>query len=246
MFYRDLNDHSLVYYPHDVIGEQITLTGAFSREPVFQITQFLRGSGIDIAGGLILEIGANIGTHTVYFFKDIPCSRAIAIEPDPINFDLLSKNVRINGLSDQVELVNAGASSSPGTLPFMHDELNSGGSRFVENGGQGVSVDVITVDGLDNLDDLRLIWLDVEGHETQVLEGALETLGRLNPPIYLEYTPQPTASENRRLRDILFDNYANVVDFGNGCAPLSAASFDDISAQTDLLVFGQKKPVDKE
>ncbi len=245
LFFRNFDDHSLVYYPHDVIGEHLTKFGEFSREPVRELAEYLTRSGQPPEGGSVLEVGANIGTHTVYFFRDLHCNSVVAIEPDPENHELLCRNVQINDLNDKVTILRVGASAKSGQLPFVTSELNRGGSKIGEAQDNAIMVDVTTVDSLletqaQSLQDLRLIWIDVEGHELQVLQGALRTLGEVKPPVYLEYTPKKDASENEKLRDILFEAYDHVVDFANGQKVLTRESFNHIHAQTDLLAMNLK------
>lgn len=241
LFFRELDDHALVYYPHDVIGEQITRTGAFSRASVKQLSTYLAQHGLAIEQGAILEIGANIGTHTIYFDRDLRCRHVVAIEPDPQNFALLKRNITLNGLGNKTTLLQLGASDQPGQLPFVLNALNRGGSKIGDTGKGAIMVDISTVDTLvkehkPQLEDLKLIWIDVEGHELQVLEGALNTLNSVAPPVFMEYTPA-SEDRNNRLRDILFDAYDHVVDFAGTPTRLTPESFAGIHAQTDLLAF---------
>ncbi len=51
-------------------------------------------------GGCLLEIGANIGTHTVYFAVTGRFGRIVSVEPDPRNLSFLRKNVALNGITE--------------------------------------------------------------------------------------------------------------------------------------------------
>nr|WP_244952317.1 FkbM family methyltransferase [Ruegeria arenilitoris] len=242
LVYRKLVDHFLIYYPHDVIGESISAHGEFSRTSVRKLRDFLKRSDHPITDGSVLEIGANIGTHTIYFFKDIKARHVVAVEPDPENYEILSQNIKLNGLEDYVSLIKLGASNKPGQLPFNKNSLNRGGSHFGDSSESAINVDVTTVDEIfktnqKKLQDLKLIWIDVEGHELQVLEGAQETIQTQKPTVFMEYTPHADQFRNARLGDILFKNFEAVFDFRNLNESLTPETFGKISSATDLLAI---------
>jgi FkbM family methyltransferase len=246
LFFRQMQDHCLIYYPHDVIGEQITQGGEYGRGVVSALSNYLNQEGAALSAGTVLEIGANIGTHTVYFFRDLGCTHVIALEPDPQNYDLLTRNVKLNNLGDRVTHLQLGASSTSGQLPFVSNEMNRGGSRIGDHSDEAIVVDITTVDRLleqyrEPFKDLSLIWIDVEGHELQVLKGALKTLQTCSPAVFLEYTPAESSANNQKLRDLLFDHFDHVIDFGRQPTPLTAQSFDAIQGQTDLLAFKKRQ-----
>lgn len=55
---------------------------------------------------LIIDCGGHIGVSVLYFKKISPLSRVIAFEPNLENFEILSKNVKVNRLT-HVKLINA-------------------------------------------------------------------------------------------------------------------------------------------
>ena len=238
LFFRDTGDHVMLYHPHDVVGDSITRTGAYGRSAVRDLAGVLEREGRGLVGKAVLEVGANIGTHTVYFFRDLGCARVIALEPDPVNFEILKRNIRLNGLDDVVEPLQLAASKAPGRLSFLRDELNPGGSHL-GGGAGGFMVEVSTVDTLlgEREAGIGLIWIDAEGHELDVLEGALETLRGPCPPVLLEYTPTPDRVRADRLKAILFETCGRVWVMGGGARALTPEGFDAIDGQVDLLAM---------
>ena len=113
--------------------------------------------------------------------------RVLAFEPQRLVFQMLCANIALNELST-VDARQTGLGSAPGhaqvpvTLPDR--DFNFGGvSLSREDSGETVAVE--TIDGL-NVPRCRLIKVDVEGMEQEVLLGAAETIVRCRPVLYVE------------------------------------------------------------
>lgn len=247
MFFRDLDDHSVVFFPNDVIGRELARTGAFARQSVSDLRAKLEEHGVFQTGMTVLEVGANIGSHTIYFFRDLECGKVIALEPDPQNLRLLQHNMVLNGLSEKVTALALAASDMPGTALFTRDLINRGGSHLGGNAKTGAatetfSVEVVSIDALltsirQDPAQIGLIWMDVEGHELSALKGMKDLIGRNSPPIFLEHSPSGDDNRMQELRSLLFDAYEHVYVYSNGFRPLSADDFRGISHQVDLLAL---------
>jgi FkbM family methyltransferase len=122
-----------------------------------------------------IDAGANIGLHVLRAFK-YGCKKAFAFEPDPITFELLKLNTKINGFYDAV-LVNKALGNQNGEIGFKVNEISTGMS-CVSNKDYDYTVPIISFDNdyahesLENI----LIKIDVEGHEGEVIEGMLNTI----------------------------------------------------------------------
>ncbi len=139
-----------------------------------------------------IEIGSNIGTHTVPMARKLSNTgrRLLAVEPQPIIFQNLCANISLNALFNVVA-ENMACSDVAGTLSFESVDYrqpnNSGGTSMREDGSgsqrvRSLPLDAIVPDGFD----IGLIKIDVEGFEQKVLEGAKETIAKHRPIIYLE------------------------------------------------------------
>lgn len=247
LFFKETEDHGILYLPHDVIGREITKSGSFSRESVRDLRVQLETHGRYRPDMSLLEIGANIGTHTVYFFCDLAVGKVVAIEPDPENLGILKRNVALNGFSDRVVPVCAAISNSEGKADFVRNNLNRGGSHLAGEAGAGkqdnvFSVDVRTIDALlPDLDlkptDIDLVWIDVEGHEREVLEGMGTLLAQHRPPVFMEYTPKPSSEHIQAVSAMMFEGYAHVYKYENGFIPLSPQDFAALQGQHDILLI---------
>lgn len=199
------DNRMFVFYPADMIGEMLLTRGEYQRDIVAKVAPLLPQKPLTI-----LELGANIGTQTVYFFDYLDVKQVIAVEPEPENLDLLRMNVLLNGLSDKVTVVGKAVSSKPGTLEFAKFYVNSARSAvispsIIEEGRQtDHTVLRVPADTADNIcGSPDFVWIDVEEHEIEVLKGMRGIIER-KVPILVEISRQA-------LSDADFEYFANEV-----------------------------------
>jgi FkbM family methyltransferase len=177
----------------------IWLLGAF--EPA---TQRAYG-GLLPSGGVAIDIGANIGAHTLPLAKAVgPGGRVLAVEPTALAYGKLCRTLALNpALAERVTAVQAmlGAGGEdqvpPGIFASWPLEPSADvhprhlGVRVSTAGARAVSLDALAVEqGLKRID---LIKLDVDGYEFEVLQGAQATLARFRPAIVFELAPYTLA-----------------------------------------------------
>lgn len=173
----------LLYNRHDrYIGGSLERYGEFSEGECDLFRQIVR------PGAVVVEAGANIGSHTVALSAAVgPTGRVYAFEPQRIVFQTLCANVALNSLTNvdcRWQAVGAGA----GTIvvpPLDYNQENNFGALGLGSYRQGETVPVVTVDSL-GLERCDLLKADVEGMELEVLRGASQTLARCRPLLYLE------------------------------------------------------------
>lgn len=172
----------MVYHDKDqYIGASLRKYGEYSEGEVELFRLLLR------PGDVVVEAGANFGAHTVPMAQMVgPQGRIVAVEPQRLVFQAMVANVALNSLSNVIAL-QAGLGTEPGwlTIPVQNpgEETNFGGFRL--RPGEGETVEIRTVDGL-NLRQCRLLKVDVEGMEYEVLKGAEQTIRRFRPILYVE------------------------------------------------------------
>ena len=131
----------------------------------------------------IIDVGANIGNHTVFFSRFLKYDSIVAFEPDFENYAILTKNLRLNEAKN-VHPVNAALGNYNGTINLFLNNRNFGMHQVMnEPGGKPVPIYTLDISGFD---DVTLIKIDVEYYEPQVLEGAKETIERCHPLILIE------------------------------------------------------------
>ena len=89
-----LGDITIIGYEGDYILSTIENTGDFYESAILKKWTPLLGQPTNI-----LDIGANIGNHTIYWATHLPVQQITALEPYPDNFDCLRKNIENNHLS---------------------------------------------------------------------------------------------------------------------------------------------------
>jgi FkbM family methyltransferase len=140
----------------------------------------------------LIDIGANVGTVCIKLVRDGVFQRALAFEPDPVNFGYLRRNIEQNGLSPSLRAFDLALSSEAGEMVLERSAENYGDhrlrtarqpreNRYHEDSRELVRVrvarldDVVEAEGID-LSDVGLLWLDVQGHEVHVLRASRKLL----------------------------------------------------------------------
>ncbi|TCM78967.1 FkbM family methyltransferase [Rhodovulum steppense] len=145
-------------------------------------------------GATVMDVGANVGNHTVYFAKALGARRVIAVEPGARQHRLLAVNVALNGLNDRVELHRVALSDRDGNANLVRQrEHNLGSSRLATSadGETAFSEGVTLVRGDTYFaqTDIDFLKIDAEGHELSVLAGLSGLIDRCRPDIFVEVNP---------------------------------------------------------
>lgn len=174
------------------IGRSLALYGEFSQGEVDLFAQLLR------SGQTVIDAGANIGAHTVFFAKAVgPTGTVIAVEPQRLVFQTLCANVALNQLANVHTYWSAlGESAGQIRVPVVPIEATFNFGGVTLNAGEGPEsstgapaptepVPQMNLDSM-NLPACHLLKVDVEGMESAVLAGAVETIARCRPFLYVE------------------------------------------------------------
>jgi FkbM family methyltransferase len=182
----------MLYNRNDTyIGASLRKYGEFSGEETALFRLIVQ------PGRTVLDVGANIGAHTVDLARLVGSAGVLhAFEPQRLMFQLLCANVALNSCTN-VFTHQAAVGAVNGTLfvPALDSDepTNYGGlSLLVPRPGEPVPL--VTIDSLD-LRDCQFIKLDIEGMETEALRGATATIGRFRPILYVENDRQARSSE---------------------------------------------------
>lgn len=155
-------------------------TGTFYESDVLE---FLRERLSRRSAGLIVDAGAFIGTHAVYFASMCPSTEVWAFEPNPDSVAYLKANIEVNRAAVRV-LPKALGSRVTRAEVRSEIETNTGmASLEYEAAGP---VEVTTLDSELSDRDVSLIKIDVEGFELEVLRGAVKTIDRSRPILCIE------------------------------------------------------------
>jgi FkbM family methyltransferase len=168
-----------IFDEDELVGLSLSTYGEYSEGEVEVFRKVLK------PGDVAIDVGANIGAFTVPMAKLVgPGGNVFAFEASEANLDLLCRNVAQNNLDASVNICARAASDHNGTLKVDKQSALHAYSRKDINEGE-FDVECITIDSLE-LKRCKLIKIDVDGHELQVLNGAEETIKRCRPIIYIE------------------------------------------------------------
>ncbi|MBY5932175.1 FkbM family methyltransferase [Tateyamaria omphalii] len=138
-------------------------------------------------GGTFVDIGANVGNHTLYAAAFLKASRVIPIEPNPAAYRLLIQNVLLNGLDDIVDFSHLGiglSDSEERGYAVQKRTRNLGAARLQKTGKGGLTV--VPADEVLKDETPDFIKIDVEGMEMKVLAGLQDTAARCRPNFMVE------------------------------------------------------------
>lgn len=164
-------------------------------------------------GDAVLDVGANIGYYSILAGKLVGRQgRVFAFEPDPYTFELLRKNIELNGLTGVVEPVCKAVGQQQATAKLFLSPEDSGDHRLFDPGdgrAESVPVECVRLDdfllkeapGL--IERLRLVKMDIQGYEVAAYRGMQGFLARMNPELITEYEPCTLASAGTSAKEYL-------------------------------------------
>jgi len=216
----------------------------------------LEHAGVEVPRATFVDVGAHIGTTAIAAVSRFGFESAVALEPERANYRLMRVNLAANDIEARVRTFNVAVSSRVGTAHLKLRPESGSKHRLVVEGEveppSTVGVPLTTLDTLaedGSLDPVQtsLLWLDVEGHELEVLQGARRLVER-SVPIVMEFVPRRLRQDGRlaALCGALAEHYTHVLDLRSppGDDPdLRPLGELDVLAKryarsfTDLLVF---------
>jgi FkbM family methyltransferase len=188
--------------PYDSICQSIILNGFYEREILQGMCALVKDKN-----GIALDIGANIGNHSLFFSKYF--NSVISFEPAPNNCLLLKANLFLNQthnitLIDEKALsnINTKMGIDKGNSRNTNNTISQLGTNEA-NAINQIMVDVVVGDAeLEKLNlnqKITLIKIDVEGHEPFVVEGLRKIISTHQPIIYWEAFSKEEAEKTKTL-----------------------------------------------
>ena len=203
----------LVVYSGDLIGQEIVLNGLFERTELELLFKWLADNKFIV--GAAIDIGANIGNHSVFFSKYY--DKVYSYEPHPITFKILEINALQN---TNIVCYSFGASNADKTATIYTVDGSMGGASLHPHATDEAMVSQqIQLKPLDLQEDLQnvkvgLIKVDVEGHELFALMGAQQLIMKNRPVIVFEQHPTDFVGDSTPtinfLKSIGYDSFAHI------------------------------------
>ena len=184
----------------NTISANIYVHGHFNKTQVEQVVAFAKAdqhlAPLFSKDRVLLDIGANYGTASLFFGKCGVFDRIQAIEPDPENYSILIENLKLNPTATEITPHNYAISNFNGHIEFKRSANNSG-NHYVSLEPSGrestpkvacVTLDDFLEENHLNPQDIGLIWIDIQGHEAHALANS-KLLNQHPVPIYTEFWP---------------------------------------------------------
>lgn len=213
-------------------------------------------------GDRIIEVGSNIGAHTVGLAKVVgPKGEVVAIEAQPAIFRVLCANLALNALNN---VVTHACGCGDHKTTMLAPAIDYGAANFHNSGGvslasvgPGIPVQVIPLDELvGDVPRLRLIKIDVEGMEQEVLSGAGQLIAKHRPLLYVEndrieksrsliewimsagyrlWWHMPALFNSRNYFGVKENDYSSVVSINMICQPKDAPLSIPVDGLTEIV-----------
>ena len=236
--YVERNNSRFIVNSHDkIISRSLFIHGEFDFDKFIKAMNLLKAEFPALGQAkfpfdVLMDVGANIGSICIPALAQGFAARAIAIEPHPVNAQLLHANVAINGLLEQMDIVQKAVGPQDNQTVEMALSLeNWGDHRIVTDSAtpdpgedirKRIEVQSMRLDTIEpQIRDKRfMIWMDIQGYEGHALIGATSLLAQ-KPPLVLEFWPNGM----RRM-----GSFANLCD-----SVAHYRGFYDLDAQTPAL-----------
>lgn len=200
-----------LYNRHDrFIGRSLAFYGEWSESEITLFKQIVR------PGDVVVEAGANIGSHTIFLSRAVGDEGQIhAFEAGRHTHQLLCANLALNECFN-VTAVHKAVGRVVGRVEFPllepREDANFGEAsiRYAQTSPRKEWVDLQPIDALE-LDRLDFIKSDIEGYEGELLHGAQATIRRCRPVMYLEIdcaNGQPAGNRDELVSFLDTENYA--------------------------------------
>ena len=194
----DCREGKMLVNPNDkYIGGALVAYGEYSEAEAGLFRQILR------PGMVAVEVGANIGAHTLVLAKAVgPTGTVIAYEPQRVMFQLLCANLALNDITNveaRQEAVGLDAEYAYIPVPDYSKPGNFGGIALGDPGPymkREVRVTRLTNEEIETAgaQGLHLLKVDVEGMEESVIHAAARVIGEWRPVLYVENDRPPKSA----------------------------------------------------
>lgn len=179
------NHPQVAIFAFDFVGSQINLHGVYEVEELDTFFEWIDTRlDLNFFDGVALDIGANIGNHSLYLAKRF--NKVYSFEPNSRTFKVLKVNAE---LAPNIECFDFGLSNSDCEMSVQVDKSNLGGTTILHD-NKVEAAQVINLRRLDSLSmtdgNVKIIKIDVEGHEYEALQGAKQLIKDNQPVILFE------------------------------------------------------------
>ena len=192
----------LAVYSFDHIGLLVNQYGIVEKETLEDTFYFLSKNKLFDPTGICIDVGANIGNHSIYFSKIF--RKVISFEPAKKIYQLLEINTQDH---ENIKTYNIGLGSESCSKTINYNKLNLGNSKIYEIGSpeydkDSLLLEEVKIESLDNLfleseEKISMIKIDIEGYESFVFKGGKKTILKHKPIILFEHFEEIKKNKDR-------------------------------------------------
>lgn len=230
--FKKVHNNEFAYFFNDTIAKEINIHGVYEKEEIEVLSKLISSKDH------VVDIGANIGNHSIAFSKI--SKKVYSFEAHPRTFEILKFNT---DKYKNIKIFNIGISNKKGSLFFKNIiTTNIGGKKLSKTGS--IKSQINKLDNIIKSDKkIKLIKIDIEGHEHEALLGMKKLLSNNNSLILLEFCEESIA-KRRKIINFLRDNeYLHSYYFSKE-KKISNLGYLDLLIKiilTILFVFKKKK-----
>ena len=185
LWQRTLYVELMAYNQHcQWIGKALELYGEYCEHEISIFKRIIKETDV------VWEIGANTGSQSTALAAMVPQGQFVGFEPQIELFKILTTNLTLNNFENAISLnIALGEEDGVITLPAVnyHQPHNFGGVSLIAGLEESnTSIEIRKIDSLSWLPSPNFIKIDVEGMESMVLRGGLQTISSKKPTMYIE------------------------------------------------------------
>jgi FkbM family methyltransferase len=230
-------------YRRDAVGRHIAKYGSHESVVTQWLDEFLKAA----PAGIVVDVGANAGWHSLHAAQHGNVKAVVAFEPDLVNASLMDRSLARNRIDKVILNVCAVGAARGVARLFRYKDSNFGRHSVLADYGYGSrTVPMVDLDGA--LADLGFqdapilaIKIDVEGYEPAVIAGAARSIARAQA-VVLEYSPDLSRAGGLSMDTLLAQlSGAGLAPFAmpysGGTVRLALDDLRGLKGQIDLVWF---------
>jgi FkbM family methyltransferase len=243
---KQLADHRITFNPNEAIGRHLYTKGQWQRDNLEEAVKLLDKYNLVQGNSIAIELGANIGTQSIYLALSNKFSKIVAVEADPFNASLLRRNIEDNALEEKILSVECAIGSNDGYIQLYQNPENLGAHSVIPNGDSHNAIEVemkslksILICTNTPIESVSFFWIDLEGIEFEIIRSITEFIPTL-VPIYTEFTPGSHDNENTaEFVGFLESNYSycHIFTKKGVSTKLPVSALREQNKQVDVLLF---------
>ena len=159
---------------------------------------------------IVIDVGGHIGTFSIYSILALKAGKVVTLEPNKESFEILARNIKANGLSDQITIMHYALSHKNETVKLYLDSENWGHSitnTSLKNYEEVTAISLPSLFELQKIEVCDLIKFNCEGAEFQVILSLdAATLRKIKMMIILFHEDLVNGENRKTLTDVLEQN----------------------------------------